>query len=223
MKIKICGVRTPEVAIAAAETGADFIGLVFVPQSPRYVTIDQACVILRAIAGKIATVGIFRDQAKNEILDVVNALWGSTRQLLTQIQLHGTSRQALQDCINYRSICAIAFDDAIRAQLAAWGTTGPDRNVGLHSLLIDAPDSAGLGGGTGNAVDWKALRNTLDHCRVNVPLFLAGGLTPDNVAEAIQIVRPWGVDVSSGVESSRGVKDIGKIRAFCDAVRSAPV
>jgi phosphoribosylanthranilate isomerase len=212
--IKICGIRTPQAAIAAAEAGADSIGLNFVPPSPRFVSLEEARDVMAALPDHVQAVGVFKEHTRPQIDQTLAAV-----QHLRWAQLHGPSRQALSEGLGLQALCALSFGPEFGAELSAWG--GMARAAGARALLIDAPDSSGLGGGTGHALDWRRLRRFLDERPVDLPILLAGGLNPDNVAEAIGIVRPWGVDVSSGVESSRGVKDIARIRAFCDAVRSA--
>jgi len=208
--IKICGVRTPQAAVAAAEAGADFIGLVFVPESPRHVTVEEAQRIVAAVDGSAAAVGVFRDEPLMRIAEVIALA------PLSGVQLHGESRRWAAELAPMPTVVAVAFDESFEAELSSLGQI-----EGLAGILIDTPDPTRLGGGTGRSYDWAALRQRLDCAPADKPIILAGGLTPENVAEAVRIVRPWGVDVSSGVESSRGVKDLGKIKAFCEAVREA--
>ncbi|MEM7576257.1 MAG: phosphoribosylanthranilate isomerase [Planctomycetota bacterium] len=213
--IKICGVRDAATAVHAAVCGADFLGLNFVSASPRYVALETATKItdrLHPEAPGCASVGLFVDTPKAGIFNAVEAAQ------LDVVQLHGSEtvssvtelRRDLR--VDTKLWKAVPFDPA---ELDAW--RGVDQ---IDALLIDAPHVAGeLTGGTGRTLDWDALRS-LDRDGLP-PIMLAGGLTPENVAEAIRVADPWGVDVSSGVESSRGVKDLQKIKAFCDAVHGA--
>ena len=208
--VKICGVRTGEAAVAAVEGGADFVGLVFVPDSPRCVSVDEAQRVVAALDGRAQAVGVFRDETAERMMELIALA------PLSRVQVHGASRQWADELAPMPCVAAVSFGDAIESELRAL-----DRPENLAAILIDTPDPTQLGGGTGRTFDWAALRAVLDRVAPATPIILAGGLTPENVAQAIRVVRPWGVDVSSGVESSRGVKDIAKIRAFCEAVRLA--
>lgn len=216
VKIKVCGVRDAKVAMAAVDAGADMVGVVFVERSPRCVTVAEATAVSQAIDGRADVVGLFIDGSPEKMKYCAGEAG------LTMLQLHGevadTSAERLDPM---RAIVAKPFEpDRFAALLHHWDglfrlTAHP------HALLVDTPDPSGIGGGTGVSFNWQQLRDRLDEANLAVPIVLAGGLDPDNVAEAIGIVRPWMVDVSSGVESSRGKKDVGKVRAFCQAARSA--
>ncbi len=203
-RIKICGIRDEDAALAAAESGADAIGFMFVKTSPRYIDPDEAWNIACYLPPFITKVGVFAN-AKFEDYEAVREIcpfdFG---------QLHGNEAEpTVRDC-GPEVIKAIRFDPAtIEAELLRWS-----RLDEIDALLID-----GSAGGEGIAVDWKALADVADSCAH--PIILAGGLTPDNVAQAIKTVRPWAVDVSSGVERERGIKDPALIAAFCEAVRRA--
>lgn len=208
-RIKICGLRTVDDALAAVDAGADAVGLVFVEASPRHVDLETAAAIVAALTPFVERVGLFVDAAPDVVRRTAETFG------LTTIQLHGNeTRDTFRALYGYRLIKAIAF-----------GVSDPDdlsslmHEPELSAVLIDAPPRDGLTGGTGESLDWTALARFQP--RDTKPLILAGGLTPDNVGEAIRIVRPFAVDVSSGVESSRGVKDPGMIADFCAAVRTA--
>ncbi len=213
---KICGITTVDDAFIAADAGADMLGFIFYNKSPRYVTPEKAALIAGAVRGAYDAdaprfVGVFVDEPAARIqalLDVVG---------LDLAQLHGSEPPAL-----IRQLCPRAFK-AIRprtreqAQVAldTYRDTVPD-DARLPQLLVDAYHPQQLGG-TGHTADpglarWLAGR---------VRLLLAGGLTPDHVAAAVEQIRPWGVDVSSGVELSPGTKDPARVRAFIQAVRAA--
>lgn len=183
----------------AVEAGADAIGLVFAPGSPRHVLPGLASQIAKTVPPLVSVVGVFRNPSDPEV-----ANWRGE-----WVQLHGSEvePQAARLALQHRRIIkGIAFD---ATQIVRW-----DNSPHVAALLIDGPAP-----GSGTAFDHEALAQLMPALRT--PVILAGGLTPETVAEAIQAVRPFGVDVSSGVESSKGIKDAGLIRAFCAAAREA--
>ncbi len=207
IRIKICGVTTPEDAVAIVDAGADFIGLNFSAQSARCIARTTARTIVEAVPGfgnRFA--GVFVEQTWDELAAINAELNLSFFQAYTAPwpaeRPHAPFHIA---AFRVRSADNIA---EIRTHLAAPGS--PDL------LLIDS-FVPGAMGGTGHKAPWELLAGQ----DFGVPLILAGGLTPDNVADAIRIVKPWGVDVASGVETSPGRKDAGKVRAFIRAVRDA--
>ena len=209
-RIKICGVREPEHVKCAIEAGADYIGLVFADGSPRELEVADARNLVAEICQLSTTVepvALFANQPKHFIEEVLS------NADFRFIQLHGDEDRAFVESLNEVSVFkAIPFDPD---KFNAW-RDAPDN---VKALLIDTPPLPGeLTGGTGRAFDWHALAN-LDKTGLP-PIIVAGGLNPENVAEAIRIIKPFGVDVSSGVESARGVKDAKRIQAFCDAVHS---
>jgi phosphoribosylanthranilate isomerase len=203
-RIKVCGVRDADIAKAAADAGADAIGLVFVPDSPRFIEGEAAYAIMASLPPFVASVGVFKDADVDEFADVEEVC----PTLFSQ--LHGD-----EDVLTVRAcgpdvIKAIRFDSGtIEADLVRWASVDE-----VCAILIDASEP-----GSGTAFDWQLLRPAME--LVTTPIIIAGGLRPDNVGECIRTLRPWGVDVSSGVESSRGVKDAQLIEAFCRAVREA--
>lgn len=217
-RIKICGIRDAATGRAAVAAGADAIGLVFVEKSPRHVTADPAREIVRNLPAFVEPVGLFCDASVQHVLTV-------TRQVgLRVVQLHGSETPEFASQLKGLAIIkGVGFDPArIDAHIDAW------RDVpGCAGLLCDAPptSSAQLTGGSGTTFDWSALSEMSLQGRFDAgpPLILAGGLTPANVGQAIGQVRPYAVDVSSGVEQTRGVKDTQLITAFCDAVRQADI
>ena len=203
-RIKICGVRDAETALIAAECGADSIGLVFVSSSPRCVTVDEAWEIQGVLPAFITSVGLFMNPKPDHYLKTM------IEADLDLGQLHGKEPEPLVREIGPDLIKAIRYSrETIEADLRKWSNIDE-----LDAVLVD-----GGSGGTGEKADWEHLATVIDVC--DHPVILAGGLTPENVGEAIRLVRPYAVDVSSGVESSPGVKDPGKIAAFCRAVREA--
>lgn len=208
-RIKICGVKDVDTAMAAVDAGATWVGLVFVEKSPRHVTIEDAKSVVKTLPEDVTPIGLFADQHADEINSIIHQVG------LEMIQLHGREPQRILDKLDcYQIIRATGFLSKEYAKLDAWESD--DR---VKFTLIDAPPTGELTGGSGHVFDWEEL--AARRLSIHKLLMLAGGLTPDNVGEAIRIVQPYAVDVSSGVESSRGVKDIGLIKAFCEAVRAA--
>lgn len=210
-KIKICGIREPEHARVAIESGADYLGLNFIEGSPRQLEIAEARTLVAEIcliSQTVEPVALFSNQPVEFIRE---ALDNADFRI---VQLHGDEgRDFVESLDDVKVFKAVPFDTE---KIDAW--RNPPANVA--ALLIDAPTRPGeLTGGTGRAFDWDALAQ-LDTSGLP-PIIVAGGLTPDNVAQAVRALRPFAVDVSSGVESSRGVKDPELIRDFCNAVHSA--
>jgi phosphoribosylanthranilate isomerase len=199
MFIKICGITRAEDAQAAVECGASAVGFVFWPESPRYVDPHRARAIIATLPSSVAAVGVFVNQPASHVEDIVNLTQ------LAVVQLHGDEPPAFAAGMVRPVIKAVSVDDGAPA-VAEW----PESVL----LLVDARDPARRGG-TGLRVDWLAAATVARGRR----LLLAGGLNPENVAEAIARVRPFGIDVSSGVERSPGVKDHGRLKALFDAMR----
>ena len=203
VKVKICGITRIEDAIAAAEAGADMIGLNFWPGTPRCVSIGRACEIADAVRGGVEIVALFVDAPADEVIETAAGLGAQT------VQLHGSETVAFaRDLEGLRVIKAfhIGSEDDL-AQLAGFPA---------YACLLDAR-VAGMRGGTGRTIDWELARKAAAAGRV----LLAGGLTPDNVAEAVRTVRPWGVDTASGVETAPGEKDAEKVRLFVERAKPA--
>ena len=213
-RVKICGITRVEDGLAAARAGADAIGLVFWPGTPRVVTIDRAREIVAALPPLVSVVALFVDPEPEHVRATLAAV------PLDVLQFHGHEPP---------EFCG-AFG---RPYIKAVPVTPGDHGSGLlecaaryeaaAGLLFDAPPADGLPGGTGRTFDWSALPE-----RLLQPLVLSGGLTVANVAAAIRRVRPWAVDVSSGVEMIdargnpvRGIKDSARIAAFIGEVRNA--
>ncbi|MDM8350121.1 phosphoribosylanthranilate isomerase [Pseudomonas sp. sp1636] len=203
VRCKICGITRVEDALAAVEAGADAIGLVFYAKSPRAVTVAQAQAILTALPPFVTAVGLFVDSERSELNAILDVL------PLDLLQFHGDESPAA--CEGFRR----PYIKALRVK------PGDDMaaRIGLYAsaagVLLDT-FVPGVPGGTGEAFDWSLVPRGLP-----VPIILAGGLTPENVRAAIEQVRPYAVDVSGGVEASKGLKDRDKIHAFVRAVRSA--
>lgn len=216
-RIKICGLRDIDTAMAAAEAGADFIGLNFVEASPRYVTPAVARDINQSLPTHVTAVGLFCNHSIESVLATVRTTG------LKTVQLHGEESAAYAKQLKGINVLkAFAFDpDAISNQRSGWSELGDK----LAAILIDTPPQpdAAITGGSGEVFDWSSLAafEQSGGLRDLPPYLLAGGLNAKNVGEAIRRVRPWGVDVSSGVESSRGIKDSGLIREFCVTIKNA--
>lgn len=206
-RIKICGITRPEDALAAAAAGADAIGLVFYPKSPRAVTIAQAQAICAVLPPFVSVVALFVDAEHFTVEDVLREL------PIDLLQFHGSEDAA--DCAAF----AIPYIKAIRMQDDVDLTEMAAEYRSGRGLLVDA-FSASEAGGTGEVFDWGRVAPEV-HAGLDTPIILAGGLQPGNVAAAIRAVRPYAVDVSSGVEASKGIKDAGRINAFIRAVRDA--
>jgi len=203
-RVKICGVRDEETALAAAGAGADAVGFMFVRSSPRYIEPERAFEVAGVLPPFVATVGVSADLSVDEFAKIEQRCPASCA------QLHGNEPEDVVRRCGPGVIKAVRFDAAtIAAELAQW-----DAVEEVDAVLVD-----GSSGGKGEAFDWAVLRPHIEG--VSKPVIVAGGLTPENVGAAIRAARPWGLDVSSGVERERGVKDAGLIRAFCDAVREA--
>lgn len=204
-RIKICGITRPADAEAAAAAGADAIGLVFYPKSPRAVTIEQAREICDALPAFVTTVALFVDAEHFVVQDVLNEV------PVGLLQFHGSEDAA--DCAAF----AIPYIKAIRMKDDVDLADMARQYRSARGLLVDAFSEAEAGG-TGETFDWRRIEPEV-HTALDTPIILAGGLSPDNVAEAVRQVRPYAVDVSSGVEQARGIKDAARINAFIEAVR----
>ncbi len=194
-RVKICGITRVEDGLAAAAAGADAIGLVFA-ESPRRVTADQAGAIVAALPPFLKVVGLFVDAPAATVREVLG------RVPLDLLQFHG--RETPDQCRGFGRpyIKALAMQDGVDVADVA------SRYADAAGLLLDAFHPQ-LAGGSGRGFDWARVPRDLGR-----PVILAGGLTPENVAAAVRTVRPYAVDVSSGVESSKGIKDAAKIAAF---------
>lgn len=203
VRSKICGITRIEDALSAVEAGADAIGLVFYAKSPRAVTVLQARAIIAALPPFVTTVGLFVDASRCELGEILDAV------PLDLLQFHGDETPA--DCEGYHrpyiKTLRVKPGDDIAAQVALYKKAS--------GVLLDTY-VPGIPGGTGEAFDWSLVPQGL-----KMPIILAGGLSAENVAQAIAQVRPYAVDVSGGVEIAKGIKDAGKIRAFMQAVKAA--
>jgi phosphoribosylanthranilate isomerase len=199
-RIKVCGLRSVEQAQIAVASGADAIGLVFHRSSPRFVDIAQALKIRQSIPAFITVTALFMNEQEGLVEEVVQTVRPDL------LQFHGAETAAFCGLWERPYIKAIAMGDDLDA--LGYATAYPD----AMGFLMDS-HAAGRQGGSGDTFDWSRIPAAFQY-----PLILAGGLNPRNVAQAVSEVRPYAVDVSSGVESSRGVKDATLIRQFCKEV-----
>jgi phosphoribosylanthranilate isomerase len=213
VRVKFCGLTRPADVEAAAKAGAAYVGLVFFPRSPRHLALDAACALALAVPPGIAKVALtvdMDDAGIDAILDAVP---------VDLLQLHGRETPARVAEVKARTGLPV---------MKAVGVAGPEDLAALDSytrvadqILVDAkaPKGASLPGGNGIAFDWRLIAGR----RWPLPWMLAGGLTPDNVAEAVRLTGARQVDVSSGVESAPGVKDPARMAAFAAALAAAPL
>lgn len=199
-RAKICGITRLEDALVAVEHGADAIGLVFYKPSPRYVSIEQAAAISAALPPFVSVVALFVDPTQGE----VNAVLSRVR--IDVLQFHGEESEVecAQYSLPYLKVIRVKTDTNLIQYAQAYSTA--------KALLLDTYSEHAVGG-TGQVFDWSLIPNNLP-----VPIILAGGLTPENVNEAVKQVKPYAVDVSGGVETSKGIKNSVKIAAFMAAI-----
>jgi len=201
--VKICGITNTPDALAAAQAGADALGFVFYEGSPRFITIDAAAAVIRELPPAIVKVGLFVN-APEETVQRAVAECG-----LNLLQFHGDETPVY--CLQFGLMSMKAFRVRDSASLKAL----PDYRTDAWLLDAYVPDQYG---GTGDTFNWDL---AVEAQRLGRPIFLAGGLTPENVGAAVNKVRPYAVDVSSGVESAPGKKDHTKVMAFIKAAKAA--
>jgi phosphoribosylanthranilate isomerase len=200
-KVKICGITRLDDALAAARLGADALGFNFWPRSKRYLPPAEARAIVRRLPSFVTPVGVFVDPTRDEVLRAVD------QSGIAVAQLHGDEPPELCLSLPLPVLKAIRVADVhALAALASYE---------VHGFLLDAP-TAGYGG-SGLTFDWELAAQVARE----LPIVLAGGLGPDNVAEAVRVVRPWAVDVASGVERAPGVKDQDRMRLFIERAKEA--
>jgi phosphoribosylanthranilate isomerase len=216
-RVKICGITRVADGLAACNAGADAVGLVFWRGTPRVVDVARAQEIAAALPPFVTRVGLFVDPAPAEVRAVLAAV------PLDVLQFHGSEPPDLCRAFGRPYLKAVAMKDGV--DLVECGIRYGDAS----GLLFDAFRPGDLPGGTGHTFDWSLLAPAVQ-ARLPAPVILSGGLDPANVGEAIRMVRPWAVDVSSGVEergpdgrARRGIKDAARIAAFIEGVRNADV
>ena len=204
-RIKICGITCGQDAVIAAELGTHAVGLMFYEDSPRFVSLDKACKVIEVLPPFITRVGVF----VNPVEQQVNSILGALR--LDLLQFHGD--EPARFCAQF----GVPYIKAVRVGKGMDLLQYASRYHDAKGLLLDAHSEAAYGG-TGETFDWNLIPGNLP-----LPIILSGGLNAANVARAIRQMRPWAVDVSSGVESSKGIKDAAKIAAFIKEARDADV
>lgn len=210
VRTKICGLTRPQDIQSAVHAGVDAIGLVFYPPSPRAVNIEQAIDLVKYIPPYVQVVGLFVNATLEEISEIC-------RQVPIDIlQFHGD--ESPEQCQNIAQKIGRRWYKAIQVKddMDILQTIQPYQQYGASAILLDAyhPD---LKGGTGHSFDWTTFP------KADIPLILAGGLNPENVADAIALTQPYAVDVSGGVEQAKGVKDTGKMQRFISNVINANI
>lgn len=200
MFVKVCGITNLEDALLAVAVGADAVGFVMAP-SRRQVAAEAVKDIVKRLPKEVLPVAVVRDEAPQRVIDLALATG------VGAVQLHGS--ETVDDVAFIRSKLPLVV---IKAFVAGSPALARAESYRAHAVLLDAPSP-----GSGKVFDWRLVDGVPDRVRA----ILAGGLRPDNVAEAIEAVHPWGVDVASGVESSPGVKDPAKVRAFVGRAKAA--
>jgi phosphoribosylanthranilate isomerase len=209
--VKICGMTNLEDALVAVEAGADAVGFVFYEKSPRCVTVETAREIVKKLPAGVEKVGVFVDETVKRANDILQQVGLTTAQVYSKsigewLAWHVSSERRL--------MVAVPGEVLIGDLLLTFGSAEKP----VSAILVDS----GTGerpGGTGERFDWEAAKVGIWGLQEEVPVVVAGGLSPENVDEAIRILRPWGVDVASGVEARPGKKDPEKVRAFVRAVQ----
>jgi phosphoribosylanthranilate isomerase len=203
VKVKICGITSVADGQMAAAAGADMIGLMFYDQSPRHITLPQAAEISRALSPYVLRVGVFVNPDEEFVVRAIKECG------LNLLQFHGDESSEFCTQFGVFNLKALRVRDAASLQTLEHFET--------DAFLLDAYSKSGLGG-TGEKFNWDL---AIEAQKFNKPIFLAGGLTSENVADAVKKVRPFAVDVSSGVESAPGKKDAAKVRSFIAAAKQA--
>ncbi|MCW8983539.1 MAG: phosphoribosylanthranilate isomerase [Gammaproteobacteria bacterium] len=204
-RIKICGITQPDHGVEAVQLGADAIGLVFYPPSPRFVTIEQAKSIVAALPPFVTIVGLFVNASKDEVNNVIDEV------PLSLLQFHGDEDESYCHSFGMRYIKAVSMKEGIDLHQICHQFSS------AAGILVDSYHP-GMPGGTGEKFDWERIPKVLPK-----PLILAGGLDETNVKISILSVSPYAVDVSSGVEASKGIKDSVKMSQFIRGVTEADV
>jgi phosphoribosylanthranilate isomerase len=209
--VKICGMTNLEDALTAVEAGADAVGFVFYEKSPRNISVDAAREIVEKLPEKVEKVGVFVDEAVNRGDEILRRVGLTTAQVYSKsigewLAWHANSGRKLM-----LAVPGEVVKGEFLISLGSW-----ERRI--SAVVIDS-GSGDRPGGTGERFDWEGAKVRIWNLRLEVPVVVAGGLTPENVNDAIRTLRPWGVDVASGVEARPGKKDPEKVRAFVGAVR----
>jgi len=213
--IKICGTTNLDDALLAVEAGADALGFVFYEKSPRYVTPELAREIVRELPKEVEAVGVFVNKYEDDILDT------AARVGLTAVQMHGDNEDPhVADLVVEKRPDLSVFAAISMSNERPEGSAMMYDPDSVRAFLLDSA-RAEKRGGTGEVFDWSGAKRSVEVIKTLGDIVVAGGLTPGNVAQAMGVLRPWGVDVVSGVERTAGKKDSAKVRAFVAAVREA--
>ncbi|MEH2114229.1 phosphoribosylanthranilate isomerase [Nostoc sp.] len=208
MRVKICGITQPQQSIAIASLGATALGFICVPTSPRYVTTSQIRAAVAELPANIDTIGVFANASISEIIQIV------ADSGLTGVQLHGDESASFCDQVR-QALPNVEIIKALRIRSLEHLETAANYTKYVDALLLDAYHPQQLGG-TGKTLDWTMLKQFSSSC----PWFLAGGLTADNIVEALNQVNPSGIDLSSGVERTPGDKDLDKVAKLFEKLGS---
>jgi phosphoribosylanthranilate isomerase len=217
--VKICGITNLEDALTAVDAGANALGFVFYEGSPRKAEIGTTREIIRQVPENVEKVGVFVDHEPEEVRAIVSQTG------LTMAQLHGkqvldrvwNAGLPVEQSIGVRKVIPVIPGDSLKDRGVAISEGAQDK---VFALLLDAQSNGSMGG-TGSTFDWRGTRAMVQVISLKLAVIVAGGLNPSNIAEAIRLLQPFGVDVSSGVEARPGKKDPAKISAFIHAVRDA--
>jgi phosphoribosylanthranilate isomerase len=219
--VKICGMTNLEDALVAVDAGADAVGFVFYEKSPRKMSVETVGPIVAELPSFVEKVGVFVEHEAEEICEIVKGAG------LTAVQAYGdsfaragifaggapTAPSSARPCFGTSKLILGCSAESVNHV-----SVGEDARKKIHSILIDSGSTA-LPGGTGKIFDWGLTREAIARLNLTLPVIVAGGLTASNVAEAMRLFQPFGVDVASGVEARPGKKDPEKVRAFVKAVR----
>ena len=207
MRVKICGITQPQQSVAIASLGATALGFICVPTSPRYVNILQIQAAVAPLPKNVDKIGVFANTSITEIKQTV------VESGLTSVQLHGN--ESLEFCLQLRqALPEVEIIKAFRVRSREHLEQVAQYSNYIDTLLLDAYHPQHLGG-TGQTLDWTMLKQFSPSC----PWFLAGGLTPDNILDALSMVQPNGIDLSSGVEKSPGDKDLDRVAKLFSKLR----
>jgi phosphoribosylanthranilate isomerase len=231
--IKICGTTNVSDALTAVDAGADAVGFVFFEGSPRKVNKETARDIVSQLPDHVEKVGVFVNPEQGQVVDTVNEVRLTATQCRLQRPANGPAEgerfyQPIRILVPLSVPLLLQDENRLRGLIADFSRVAdeanrpgrPKKTNQLDTFLLDSgtPQEPG---GTGKKFDWQRIAPLVQIMNKSVKVVIAGGLTPDNIAEAMRILRPWGVDVASGVEAEPGKKDPGKVRAFIQAVRQS--
>ncbi|MEH1818675.1 MAG: phosphoribosylanthranilate isomerase [Nostoc sp.] len=208
MRVKICGITQPQQSVAIASLGATALGFICVPTSPRYVTTSQIRAAVSELPANIDTIGVFANASISEIIQIV------ADSGLTGVQLHGDESASFCDQVR-QALPNVEIIKALRIRSLEHLETAANYTKYVDTLLLDAYHPQQLGG-TGKTLDWTMLEQFSPNC----PWLLAGGLTADNIVQALNQLNPSGVDLSSGVERTPGDKDLDKVALLFQSLKN---